>query len=106
VALVSFLRIRLFTVLFALLALGGYANQIYAHAMPAAAEDGAEHQHSDSEEKGNCHHCTCHCSPVITASFDRTDALQAPTFVGYIVARGEKAPKSIPLGIDYPPQLA
>jgi len=99
------LRTRLFAVLIALLVLAGYGHQIYAHAMPSHA-DSAEHQHSDAEETSGCHHCTCHCSPVMLASLERTITFQVPTFVGYIAARGEIAPESIPLGIDHPPQLA
>lgn len=85
--------------------LGGYGFDVYAHAMPKC-EDAAEHQHSSSDEKGGCHKCTCHCSPMIVASFDRVLAFQVPAFVGYAPSRGEIVPDAVPLGIDHPPQIA
>lgn len=104
-ASLKFLRTRFFAVMILLLTLGGYGYELYAHAMPKHT-DTAEHQHSDSEEKGRCHDCTCHCSPVMVASFDRVLAFQVPTFVGYVTSRGENAPDAVPLGIDHPPQIA
>ena len=102
---VRFLRTRLFAVLIALLVLGGYAREVYAHAMPRH-ENNAEHQHSDSDEKGGCHHCTCHFSSGMVVSSDRVVGFQVPTCVGYVVTPGEDAPEAVPVGIDHPPQLA
>jgi hypothetical protein len=104
-ASVSFLRTRVFAILIALLTLGGYGYELYAHAAPKC-ESTAEHQHSNSDEKGGCHHCTCHCSPPVMANIDRVVAFQAPTFVGYAATRGEILPDAVPVGIDHPPQLA
>ena len=101
----SFLRTRVFAILIALLTMGSYGYELYTHAMPTH-EIEAEHQHSSSEETGDCHHCICHCSPVMLVSFDRTIPFQVPAFKGYVVAQGEDAPETVPVGIDHPPQLA
>ena len=101
----SFLRTRVFSILIALLTLGGCGYELYAHAAPRH-EETAEHQHSDSEENGGCHHCTCHCSPPMMQNVERVVAFQPPTFVGYAATRAEFLPDAVPVGIDHPPQLA
>ncbi|MDQ3621513.1 MAG: hypothetical protein M3463_03365 [Verrucomicrobiota bacterium] len=89
----------------ALLVLGSYAHQLYAHGVPRH-ESSAEHQHSSSDENEGCHHSTCHCSPVAVDGSDRGVWCQVPTFAGYLTIRGENAPEAEPVGIDHPPQLA
>ena len=99
------MRSPLFALLIGLLVAGGYAHEFWMHATPTH-ECKAEHQHSNSEEQGGCHHCTCHCSQPMAASFERTTAFQVPTLVGDVAAYGEYAPETVPVGIDHPPQLA
>ncbi len=102
---VSFLRTRVFAILFALLTLGGYGYEICAHAMPEP-ESSVEHQHSLPSDQGACHHCTCHCSPTVMANVERLLTIQPRMLAGYAVDRGQFAPDAVPIGIDHPPQLA
>lgn len=109
------LRSKLFSLLVVALVLGGYTEVLrglcsHEPSVAAAAVESAametphSHSHPDHQEGEACQ-CICHSSFVNEQSA-KPFAPAVLALLSLVSERADRPPDSVPLGIDYPPQLA
>jgi len=77
---------------------------VAAESAVAETSDSHSHSHSDHSEGEPCR-CICHSSFVNEQSAARFEPVLL-TVLSLVLERADHPPDSVPLGIDYPPQLA
>lgn len=107
------LRSRLFSLFVVVLVLVGYSEILHAscsHHSVTVVEgcEGSDCSHSESDlnhEDGEDCCCICHSSFVNEQAVARWVPTLLP-LLSLVSERADHPPDSVPLGIDYPPQLA
>ena len=106
----SYLRSSLFIAIVSLFVLTGYAWDVLDYCCEDESQVQVDHAKSHSgkkaPEKKNSWKCICHqifSGPEV--ELVRVDP-RVPTPTDYIGHPDEAPPEAVPLGIDYPPQLA
>lgn len=110
------LRSKLFSLLVVVLTLVGFSEvlrglcshvpltaTVAAESAVAEASDSHSHSPSDHQEGEACH-CICHSSFVNEQSAARFEPVLL-TVLSLVLERADHPQDSVPLGIDYPPQL-
>jgi hypothetical protein len=107
---VSRLRSSLFVAIISLLVLTGYGFDLFGDCCSHPPQSQEEHGNSapDHQTPGSDEGCQCICHQIATpVAIDPVRV--AVAWLGgsdFIVAPNEIPPDAVPLGIEYPPQLA
>ena len=108
----SCLRSHLFIAIVSLLVLTGYGFDLFddccARQEQAQTEHGKPAPKNQTPGNSNGNGCQCICHQVITPLSTEPIRVADMAFVpaGFVAHPDEFPPDAVPLGIDYPPQLA
>ena len=102
----SFLRSNLFIAIVSLFVLMGYGLEVFGECCSHRELQGQAEHHEKAPGQGDDCQCLCHqtLSTITTTPLAVAVAVFTP---GNLVAHADEFPPDVvPLGIDYPPQLA
>ena len=107
---VSFLRSSFFIAIVSALVLAGYVSDVLDYDCESEKQEQTTQSdtHSGKDapaEKGDCQ-CLCHQIFTTQAAAPVRIASGTPGVADYLVQPDEFPPDAVPLGIEYPPQLA